>query len=154
MTIRGTAREDGGDFMQTTPETILVVDDEPEVRSMVRDVLETSGYTVLEAGDAIEAANVEAGEAGVIHLLLTDVIMPGLCGPDLARRLKPRRPRMKVIYMTAFSLVDLQNQRVGLDPGVPILPKPFPVDGLIRKVRDVLAAPAPSPSSPFAGSWR
>jgi hypothetical protein len=140
--------------MQTTPETILVVDDEANVRSMVREVLETSGYTVLEAADAIEATAVEAGEAGPIHLLLTDVMMPGLCGPDLARRLKPRRPRMKVIYMTAFSLVDLHNQRVGLDAGVPILPKPFHVEGLLRKIREVLAAPVPSPSSPFAGAWR
>lgn len=60
--------------MQTTPETILLVDDEAHVRAVIRDVLELSGYTVLEAGDATEAAKVEASVAGPIHLLLTDVM--------------------------------------------------------------------------------
>ena len=136
--------------MQTSPETILLVDDEPHVRAVIRDVLELKGYTVLEAGDAVEASKVEAGVAGPIHLLLTDVMMPGLSGPDLARRLTPRRPRMKVIYMTAFSLVDIQNQQIGLKPGVPIPPKPFRVEILSKKVREVLAEPAPSRSNPFA----
>jgi DNA-binding response OmpR family regulator len=136
--------------MRTTPETILLVDDEPEVRGVIRDVLELNGYTVLEAGDATQAAKVEAGMAGPIHLLLTDVMMPGLSGPDLARRLTPRRPRMKVIYMTGFSLVDIQNQQIGLEAGVPIIAKPFRVDVLIKKVRAVLAVAAPSRSNPFA----
>ena len=136
--------------MQTTPETILLVDDEPQVRAVVRDVLELKGYTVIEAGDAAEALTVEAGMTEPIHLLLTDVMMPGLSGPDLARRLTPRRPRMKVIYMTAFSLVDIQNQQIGLEPGVPILPKPFRADVLSKKVRGVLAEPAPTRSNPFA----
>ena len=136
--------------MPTTPETILLVDDEPDVRAAIRDVLELNGYTVLEAGDAAEAVKVEAGVAGPIDLLLTDVVMPGLAGPDLARRLTPRRPQMKVIYMTGFSLVDIQNQQIGLEPGVPILAKPFRVDVLIKKVREVLAVSAPPRSSPFA----
>src|SRR6266545_1709298 len=140
--------------MQTSPETILLVDDEPHVRAVIRDVLELKGYTVLEAEDAEEAAKVEAGVAGPLHLLLTDVMMPGLSGPDLARRLTPRRPRMKVIYMTAFSLVDIQNQQIGLEPGVPILPKPFRVDVLTKKVREVLAEPATSRSNPFAPALR
>ena len=138
--------------MQTTPETILLVDDEPEVRAVIRDILELNSYTVLEAGDATEAAKVEASVAGPIDLLLTDVVMPGLCGPDLARRLTPRRPRMKVIYMTGFSLVDIQNQQIGLEPGVPILPKPFRADVLTTKVGGVLAEPAPSRSNPFSPS--
>jgi two-component system cell cycle sensor histidine kinase/response regulator CckA len=136
--------------METTPETILLVDDEPQVRAVIRDVLELGGYTVLEAGDGTEAAKVEAGVAGPIHLLLTDVMMPGLSGPDLARRLTPRRPRMKVIYMTAFSFVDIANQQIGLEPGVPILAKPFRVEVLTKKVRDVLAQSAPARSNPFA----
>jgi len=137
-----------------TPETILLVDDEPHVRSMLRDALEISGYTVLEAANAMEAARVEAEVAGPIHLLLTDVMMPGLSGPDLARRLRPRRPRMKVIYMTAFSLVDFTKQAIELDPGVPILAKPFGVDVLTRKVREVLAPQASSWSKPFAPALR
>jgi hypothetical protein len=140
--------------METTLETILLVDDEPRVRSMIREVLEMGGYHVIEAGNAEEASQAETRVPGPIHLLLTDVMMPGLPGPDLARRLRPRRPRMKVIYMTAFSLVDIEHQRIELDPGVPILAKPFGVDALIKKVREVLAAPTPSRQVPFAAAAR
>jgi CheY-like chemotaxis protein len=121
------------------PDTILLVDDEPRVRAMVKDVLELGGYTILEAGDAAEALAIEATHGGPIDLLLTDIVMPGLTGAELARRLGPRRPRMKVLYMSAFTLVDIQNQRIHLDPGVPILAKPFSVDALTKKVRELLA---------------
>lgn len=140
--------------MATTRETILLVDDEPHVRSMIRDVLELSDYTVIEAQDAHEACQAEARVAGPIHLLLTDVMMPGLSGPDLARRLRPRRPRMKAIYMTAFSLVDIENQRIELDAGVPILAKPFSVDALTKKVREVLAVPHAAAAVSFAVAHR
>jgi len=121
---------------------------------MLRDALQMSGYTVLAAASATEAATVEAATPGPIHLLLTDVMMPGLSGPDLARRLRPRRPRMKVIYMTAFSLVDFRKQAIELDPGVPILAKPFGVDVLLRKVREVLAPPVSSWSPSCAPALR
>jgi two-component system, cell cycle sensor histidine kinase and response regulator CckA len=140
--------------MRTTSETILLVDDEPHVRAMLRDALEMSGYTVLEAAGAMEAAQIEAATAGPIQLLLTDVMMPGLSGPDLARRLRPRRPRMKAIYMTAFSLVDFRKQAIELDPGVPILAKPFGVDVLLRKVREVLAPPVSSWSPSYTPALR
>jgi hypothetical protein len=120
-------------------ETVLLVDDEPHVRSMVRDILELSGYNILEAGSAQEACKVEAEYPEPIHLLLTDIVMPGPTGAELARMLMPRRPRMKVLYMSAFTLVDIQNQRIDLDPGVPIIAKPFGVDVLTKKVREVLA---------------
>jgi DNA-binding response OmpR family regulator len=81
-------------------------------------------------------------------------MMPGLSGPDLARRLRPRRPRMKAIYMTAFSLVDIENQRIELDSGVPILAKPFGVDILTKKVREVLSATPAGVALPFAGAHR
>jgi len=125
-------------------ETILLVDDEPHVRTMVRDVLELSDYSILEAGDAEEAFRVEAAHGEPIDLLLTDIMMPGLTGPELARQLGPRRPRMKVLYMSAFTVVDLANQRIQLDPGVPVLAKPFSVDVLTKKVSALLAP------SPFA----
>jgi DNA-binding response OmpR family regulator len=132
-------------------ETILLVDDEPHVRSMVRDILELSGYNIIEAGDADEAFAVEAAYAEPIDLLLTDIVMPGLTGAELARRLVPRRPRMKVLYMSAFTLVDIQNQRIELDPGVPILAKPFGVDALTRKVRELLTPSFfPRPTRPAA----
>lgn len=150
----GPRKEDDPSTM-ATPETILLVDDEPHVRSMIRDVLELSDYSVIEAGDAYGACEAETRAAGPIHLLLTDVMMPGLSGPDLARRLRPRRPRMKVIYMTAFSLVDIENQRIELDSGVPILAKPFGVDVLTKKVREVLLSATPAGVlSPFAGAHR
>src|SRR5262249_21135810 len=81
-------------------ETILLVDDDANVRSISREVRETTGYRVLDGADATEPCRAEAATTGTIDLLLTDVMMPGLSGPDLARRLRPRRPRMKVIYMT------------------------------------------------------
>jgi CheY-like chemotaxis protein len=92
------------------------------------------GIGILEAGDAAEAARVEAANAEPIDLLLTDIMMPGLTGPELARQLSPRRPRMKILYMSAFTVVDLANQRIQLDPGVPVLAKPFSVDALTKKV--------------------
>jgi two-component system cell cycle sensor histidine kinase/response regulator CckA len=125
-------------------ETILLVDDEPHVRSVVREILELSDYTVLEAGDAEEACQIESAHREPIDLLLTDIIMPGLTGPELARQLGPRRPKMKILYMSAFRVVDLANQRIELDPGVPLVAKPFSVDALINKVRALLAP------SPFA----
>jgi DNA-binding NtrC family response regulator len=94
---------------------------------------------VLEAGCAQEACEVEAAYGEPIHLLLTDIVMPGPTGAELARMLMPRRPKMKVLYMSAFTLVDIQNQRIELDPGVPLLAKPFSVDALTKKVREVLA---------------
>ena len=72
--------------MQTTPETILLVDDEPEVRAVIRDILELNSYTVLEAGDATEAAKVEASVAGPIDLLLTDVVLPHMGAAELCAR--------------------------------------------------------------------
>ncbi len=134
-------------------ETILLVDDEPNLRAMIGEVLAMDGYEVLEAGDGVEACRVEAATPGPIHLLLTDVMMPGLSGPDLARRLRPRRPRMKTIYMSAFTMVDFNQKQIHLDPGVPILAKPFTLDALGRKVRDVLGT-NPVSSSPFATARR
>lgn len=118
--------------------TILLVDDEPRVRAMIRDTLESSGYDVIEARDAAEACQVERAVARPIDLLLTDVSMPGSTGPDLAHRLRPRRPRMKVIYMSAFTVVDFDNRRIDLDPRLPILAKPFSGEVLTKKVRHVL----------------
>jgi CheY-like chemotaxis protein len=126
--------------------TILLVDDDPSVLSLTRDVLELEGvYTILEAGSGEEALNAEQQWPGPIHLLLTDIVMPGLTGPELARLLAPRRPDMKVLYMSAFTMVHLQDQRIEVEPGVPLVAKPFRVEDLTTKVRDVL-----TPRSVFA----
>jgi DNA-binding response OmpR family regulator len=123
-------------------ETILLVDDDDYVRPMVRDILEMSGYTVLDAAGAEQAMKVEAAHAEPIHLLLTDVMMPGLTGPQLARRLRPRRPEMNVLFMSAFTLADFQSRQIEVDAGAPLLAKPFSVEGLARKVEEVLTGSA------------
>jgi DNA-binding NtrC family response regulator len=125
-------------------QTILVVDDEPGVRSLTRDVLELSGYTVLDAGNGEEALRVEEKYTEPIHLLLTDIVMPGLTGPQLAEKFVMRRPQSRLLYMSAFSLVDIAHHSIFIEPGVPILAKPFSIDGLVLKVRQLLAP------SPFA----
>jgi DNA-binding NtrC family response regulator len=130
-------------------QTILVVDDEPGVRSLTRDALELSGYTVLDAGGGQEALRLEETYAEPIHLLLTDIVMPGMTGPQLAEKFVMRRPQSRLLYMSAFSLVDIAHHSIFIEPGVPILAKPFSIDGLALKVRQLLA---PSPfSQPPAG---
>ena len=135
-------------------ETILLVDDEPDVCHLARDILEAKGYRILEAGGADEARRIAQSHAEPIHLLLTDVMMPGMSGHELAAQLRPQRPDMKVLYMSGFALVRAQHEMlergVGLEPGSPILPKPFSVEGLTQKVREVLASRAPSRSAAFA----
>jgi CheY-like chemotaxis protein len=122
--------------------TILLVDDDEYVRPMVRDILEMSGYTVLDAPGAEQAMEVEAAHREPIHLLLTDVMMPGVTGPQLARRVRTRRPAINVLYMSAFTLADFQSRQIDVDPDVPLLAKPFSVEGLARKVEQVLAGGA------------
>jgi CheY-like chemotaxis protein len=133
--------------------TILLVDDEPDIRSLVRDVLGPQGYRILEAGDADEALRVAHGHGEPIDLLLTDVVMPGMHGHELAARLLAQRPELKVLYMSGFALVQNQHEmmeaRAGLEPGSPILAKPFSAEGLTKKVSEVLGKPGAS-RSPFA----
>lgn len=133
-------------------ETILVVDDEAGVCELARDCLEAAGYKVLEARDGDEALRIAEGQTEPIHLLLTDVMMPRLNGVELAGRLTRHRPDTKVLYMSGFALVGAQTEQLigpGLQPGDPILPKPFSAEALTRKVREVLDRPAPS-RSPFS----
>ena len=124
--------------------TILLVDDEPDVRGLARDVLAPQGHRVLEAGNAEEALRVAREHGEPIDLLLTDVVMPGLHGHELAAQLRAQRPGLKVLYMSGFALVQAQHEmletRAGLEPGSPILPKPFSPESLTRKVSEVLPA--------------
>ncbi len=122
-------------------ETLLVVEDDEAVRSLARKVLERQGYTVLEARDGDEALAIGEGHAGPIPLMLTDVVMPGRSGRDVARQLAAVRPDMKVLYMSGYTDNAIVHQGV-LDPGIAFLPKPFTPDALARKVREVLDAPA------------
>jgi PAS domain S-box-containing protein len=118
-------------------ETVLVVEDEDIVRMLTCRLLTDGGYRVLEAGSAEEAMQVSRKHAGPIHLLLTDVIMPGQPGPELARRLAVERPRTHVLYMSGYPSrpgSDLEE----LNGESKILTKPFTHDALMKAVREAL----------------
>jgi two-component system cell cycle sensor histidine kinase/response regulator CckA len=118
-------------------ETVLLVEDEAALRPLLRAALEGGGYRVFDAASA-EAALSLAGALGApIDLLLTDLVMPGFSGPELASRLAAIRPELRVLFMSAYSgnLVGLRNV---LPPGAEFLGKPFTLNGLLEKVREVL----------------
>ena len=126
----------------TGDETVLVVDDQDEVMRLTSRVLRTQGYSVLEARSGADALRVAAAHAGTVHLLVTDVMMPGLNGRELAAELLRERPGLRVLYLSGYSGGALVNQGV-IEPGIAVLSKPFTTEGLARRVRDVLlAAPA------------
>jgi CheY-like chemotaxis protein len=122
---------------QRGTETVLLVEDEPGLRKLAREVLQASGYTVLQAGDVREALRVCEHHLGAIHLFLTDVVMPRMSGCELARRVRALRPRMKVLYMSGYvdSLVHPQELP---EEDAAFLQKPFTPDALLAKVRQVL----------------
>jgi two-component system cell cycle sensor histidine kinase/response regulator CckA len=118
-------------------ETILLVEDEAGVRHLIGKVLEGYGYTVLSAQDADHAIAIEEQYVGTIHLLVSDMIMPGLSGADLAQRIAPRRPTMQVLFVSGYASreaieLGLSGQNAGL------LQKPFKPATLARKVRERL----------------
>jgi two-component system, cell cycle sensor histidine kinase and response regulator CckA len=131
-------------------ETILLVDDEVDILALAREMLEEQGYQILDALNAEEAVRVAAAHAGPIHLLLTDVVMPGASGQDLAQLLGLQRPDLRVLYMSSFAIIKGQRQFAevenGLELGAPIILKPFTSDRLMEKVQEVLTS---KPSSPF-----
>ena len=120
-------------------ETVLLVEDEDMVRSLARRLLHKNGYHVLEASHGEEALEVDAQHAESIHLLLTDVVMPGMNGPDLAERLVAHRPQIRVVYMSGYTDTIFEDRGI-LQKGVVFLQKPFSADSLTRKVREALDA--------------
>jgi PAS domain S-box-containing protein len=118
-------------------ETLLVAEDEADVRVLTQQVLKAHGYRVLAAGDGAEALRVSEQHDGPIHLLLTDLVMPQMSGLDLAQRLRSRRPEMQVLFMSGYADRPLVRQIVA-DPGATFLPKPFTGQSLTEKVRAVL----------------
>ena len=117
-------------------ETILVVEDEQDVRSLVVRLLRSMGYWVLEASRADEALMVCLRHKGPVHLLLTDVVMPQMSGRDLLDRLRPLRPDIRVLFTSGYAEEALH--RKVLESGAAFLQKPFTEEALARKVRDVL----------------
>jgi CheY-like chemotaxis protein len=123
-------------------ETVLLVEDEPEVRDLAREILEGSGYTVLQACDPLEAVLMAEQHLGAIHLLLTDVIMPRQSGRALVERLGPLRPEMQVLYMSGYTNEAIVRHGV-LDPDTLFIQKPFTPAALANKVRAALDRPRP-----------
>lgn len=122
----------------TVSETILVVDDEPEVLSLVADSLELEGYTVLRALDPGEALQMARMSVEPIHLLLADIVMPPMNGVKLADELRAIRPGVKVLLMSAYSTEQVEDVRGGQVPEARVLAKPFALTELHGKVRAVL----------------
>jgi signal transduction histidine kinase/ActR/RegA family two-component response regulator len=118
-------------------ETVLIVEDDKEVRKLVARILENHGYKVLEASQGSEALPLSKEYKEQIHLMLADVVMPGLDGRELAERIKLLHPRMKVLYMSGYTENAITHHGI-LEKGMNYIQKPFTVDALTRKVREVL----------------
>ncbi|MDQ6893664.1 MAG: PAS domain S-box protein [Acidobacteriota bacterium] len=117
-------------------ETVLLVEDEDGVRLLSRRLLEAHGYHVLEASGGEQALEFAARYPDPIHLLLTDVVMPVMSGPEVARQIQGLRPKIKILFMTGYS----DSTVTGLAPDAPLLQKPFTPDALAHRVRETLAS--------------
>ncbi len=132
-------------------ETILLVEDEEGLRRLARMLLEVEGYAVLEAASGAEALDLARRHSGAIHLLLTDVIMPGMGGRRLATAVAAVHPETRVLFMSGYTDDAVLRHRVR-EPGVGFLPKPFAPEALARKVREALdSLNEPAEPDPDAG---
>jgi CheY-like chemotaxis protein len=125
--------------MPMPPRTILVVDDEPGLLTAVREILEDAGYRVLSAPNGPEALRIVTHSPDPIDLVVTDLLMPGMGGLDLARRLLSERPTIQVLFLSGYA--DKETiAAAGLT--APILQKPISANALLAKVQEVLPPPA------------
>jgi len=118
-------------------ETILVVEDEMGVRELACRILRDRGYKVIGAADGNEALRLAREHEGEIHLVVTDVIMPGMSGNELVAQLKSDRPQIEALYISGYTDKAIVHHGI-LDSGVAFLQKPFTVEGLAHKVREVI----------------
>jgi CheY-like chemotaxis protein len=123
-------------------ETILLVEDEPAVRLLIRNVLTQHGYRVLEASCGAEALSICESYQGPVHLVLTDVVMPGLKGPELVDRLRRRIPHARILYISGYTDNAIEYFR-NAEHNNAFLAKPFSLDEVLKKVREVLTPAAP-----------
>src|SRR5262249_12734125 len=126
----------------TGTETVLVVEDQDEVRRLIVETLRRRGYRVLSAANEREALSLAHDGDQTIDVLLTDVVLPGLSGRELARRIVAERPTLRVLYMSGYTDDAIVRHGV-LDPGLAFLQKPFTADALLARIRDVLEAHTP-----------
>jgi two-component system cell cycle sensor histidine kinase/response regulator CckA len=125
-------------------ETVLVVEDEVSLRTFTCTLLQNNGYTVLEAGDGDEALALAGQYKRPIHLLLTDMIMPGMNGPAVAERLASLHPEAKVLFMSGYTGF---VSRGLIDPHAVLISKPFTREELLRKIQQVLGPRTPAPAN-------
>jgi DNA-binding response OmpR family regulator len=130
-------------------ETILVVDDEPLVRTLLKRVLETEGFHILEASSGSEALDVCREHEGVLDLLLTDIKMPGMTGRELAAQARMLRPKMQIMYMTGFA-DEVTRIAGGLEHAAQLIEKPFNRTALLGRIWAMLARGVMEPLPPEA----
>ena len=118
-------------------ETILLVDDNEPVRASTGGILKLRGYRVLQAASGMEALKIADEYSGPIQILIADVMMPEMTGMELARRLKSKRPQVKVLYMSGFSEETVRREST-FDPATSFIQKPASASILIQKIRDLL----------------
>lgn len=118
-------------------ETVLLVEDEPALRDLIRIALTGNGFTVLDAGSPADALALSRTHTAPLHLLITDIIMPGMDGPSLAKQVLKERPEIKVLYMSGYATNFIMHDGI-VDPGTNFLEKPFHPGTLLAKVREVL----------------
>src|SRR5262249_44163353 len=124
-------------------EKVLVIEDQEEVRTLAATVLRAYGYHVIEAASGAEALVLAQEHSSEIHLLLTDVILPGMNGKEVSERIRALNPRLKVLFMSGYT-ADIIARRGIPERDVAYLPKPFSPDSLAAKVREVLTDPSAS----------
>ena len=118
---------------------VLVVDDEPGLRELVCRTLQAEGYRTLEAGQGAEALEAIEAEPDAIDLVVTDVVMPGMDGRELGRRLAQRWPDLPILYISAYDVNDI-FRRGSPRSSAPFLQKPFPMTELLTTVRELIAS--------------
>ena len=133
-------------------EVVLVVEDQRGVRQLAARILIRHGYTVLEAADAMEAVKIATNPEQVLDLVVSDVVMPTMGGPELVERLRTIRPAIKVLYMSGYTGDDL-SRRIGHKPTAVVLEKPFSASGLLQAVRDSLDESS-APAADIGGTGR
>jgi CheY-like chemotaxis protein len=124
-------------YIKGGSETILLLEDDPALRELEQELLEGAGYRVLVAKQPEEALAAVFDSPDRIDLLLSDVIMPRMSGPELAAKLVERRPELKVLYISGYTADAVEKHGIR-DPGVRLLQKPFTTEGILRAVRAVL----------------
>jgi two-component system, cell cycle sensor histidine kinase and response regulator CckA len=122
-----------------SPHVVLVVDDEPGLRDLVCRTLEAEGFRTLEAGHGAEALELMESAPDTVDLVVTDVVMPGMDGRELGRRLAQRWPDLPILYISAYDVNDI-FRRGSPRSSAPFMQKPFPLEGLVTTIRSLIAS--------------